>query len=385
LSLDLWFRIAIVLPAFGTLEASSKRRILLTEDAYVMPMTLDDVAARKQFDKSNMLQEMENAPSRLKPPADAETTFSNSFDVPRNIVIGGVGGSGIAGDIVTDYVKTRSTIPISVCRAYNLPTYVDKDTLFLAISYSGETHETLNLLEEAHKRRAKVATVTSGGRMLVTSLAKKIPYLKVTSGLPPRVALPELLAAALFALGKATLSKEPETILHNASSALATEIQSIKCETPTNDNKAKQMAERLHDRLPLLLGPEERVSVLRRFKNELNENSKIPAVYMCMPECYHDDIEGLESLISLASVQPVLLRTWETGHQPKTVESLVALMKELGFPPIMTFQGHGEDVLSELLTAITFGDFVSVYLALLRRIDPTTLLLIPKFRAAAAS
>jgi glucose/mannose-6-phosphate isomerase len=347
-------------------------------------MTLDDVAVRREFDRSNMLHEMENTPSRLKPPADAESTFSNSFDEPRNIVIGGVGGSGIAGDIVTDYLRTRSTIPISVCRAYNLPTYVDENTLFLAISYSGETHETLNMLEEANKRRAMIATVSSGGSMLVTSLAKRIPYLKVRPGLPPRVALPELLAAALFALGKATLSEEPETILHSASRALATEILSIKCDTPTNENKAKQMAEQLHNRLPLLLGPEERVSVLRRFKNELNENSKMPAVYMCMPECYHDDIEGLESLSRLASVQPVLLRTGETGRQSKTIESFYALMRELGFPPIMTFQGNGEDVLSELLTAITFGDFVSVYLALLRRIDPTSLLLIPKFRAAAA-
>jgi glucose/mannose-6-phosphate isomerase len=347
-------------------------------------MSLDDVAVWRQFDRSNMLREMENTPSRLKPPADAESTFCNSFDEPRNIVIGGVGGSGIAGDIVTDYVKTRSTIPITVCRSYNLPTYVDENTFFLAISYSGETRETLSMLEEANERQAMVATVSSGGSMLVTSLAKRIPYLKVTPGLPPRVALPELLAAALFALGKSSLSEETETILHSASRALAKEIQSIKWDTPRNENKAKLMAEQLQDRLPLLLGPEERVSVLRRFKNELNENSKMPAVYMCMPECYHDDIEGLESLNRLTSVQPVLLRDRRTEHQSKTIEGLYALMRELRFPPIMTFQGHGEDVLSELLTAITFGDFVSVYLALLRRIDPTTLLLIPRFRAAAA-
>jgi len=349
-----------------------------------MTMTLDDATARRQIDRYNMLHDMENTPSRLKPPANVESTFSNSFDEPGNIVIGGVGGSGIAGDIVADYVKTRSTIPISVCRAYNLPTDVDENTLFVAISYSGETHETLSMLEEANKRRAMVATVSSGGSMLVTSLAKRIPYLKVTAGLPPRVALPEILAATLFAIGKPILSDETESILHDASRDVAAEIQSIKSDTPTNDNRAKQMAKQLYDRLPLLLGPEERVSVLRRFKNELNENSKMPAVYMCMPECYHNDIEGLESLSKLASVQPILLRVEETRYQSKTIESLYALMKELGFPQIMTFQGHGEDVLSELLTAITFGDFVSVYLALLRGIDPTTLRLIPKFKAAAA-
>lgn len=357
----------------------------MTECAYAKPMTLDDASARKQFDRSNMLQEMENAPSRLKPPADSEITFSRKIDEPKNIVIGGVGGSGIAGDIVTDYVKTRSPIPISVCRAYTLPTYVDRDTLFLAISYSGETHETLSLLEEAVRRKATVAAITSGGRMLATSLTKRIPYLKVTPGLPPRVALPELLAATVFVLGKAHLWGDTDGILRNTSRALTTQIESIKWEVPTNENKAKQMAGLLLGRLPLLLGPEERVSVLRRFKNELNENSKMPAVYMCIPECYHDDIEGLESLSRLTSIQPVLLSTKETERESKTVQCLYSLMNELEFPAIATFQGHGPDVLSELSTAITFGDFVSVYLALLRNIDPTALLWIPKFRAAAAA
>ncbi len=348
-------------------------------------MTLDDLTVLRQFDQSNMLSKMENSAGRLKPPSDAESTFSNSFEEPGNIVIGGVGGSGIAGDIVADFVKTRSRIPISVCRAYNLPSYVGEGTLFLAISYSGETRETLNMLEEASSRGAMVATVSSGGSAIATSVNRRIPYLRVTPNLPPRVALPELLAAALFALGNVTLSGKTGMILDYASKALAAEIQSIKWDMPTEQNKAKQMAEQLHDRLPLLLGPEERASVLRRFKNELNENSKMPAVYMCSPECYHDDIEGLESLSKLASVQPVVLRVEETGYRSRTTESLFGLLKELKFPPILTFQGHGDDILSELITAITFGDFVSVYLAILRRIDPTTIFLIPKFRAAAAA
>lgn len=351
----------------------------MSEDAYVVPMSLDDAALLRQFDGSSMLHEMENTPSRLKPPADATATFPNPFDEPRNIIIGGVGGSGIAGDIVTDYLKTRSTIPISVCRAYNLSNDVDTSTLFLAISYSGETRETLSLLDEANKRGAMVATISSGGTMLATSIAKKIPYLKVTSGLPPRVALPELLAAVLVVLGKGILLEQPSTILGHASNALTSEIRSVEFDMPTNVNQAKQMAERLHNRLPLLLGPEERVSVLRRFKNELNENSKVPAIYMTIPECYHNDIEGFESLHKLSSVQPVLLRT---EREFKTIESLFSLLSDLGVPPVMTFTGHGEDVFSELLTAVTFGDFVSVYLALLRQMDPTTLHLIPKFKTA---
>ena len=370
----IWLRSPIVLP---DLEGSG--RTLLAEDAYVVAMSLDDAVSLRQIDRSSMLHEMENTPSRLKPPADAKATFPNPFDEPRNIIIGGVGGSGIAGDIVTDFLKTRSKIPISVCRAYNLQNDVDADTLFVAISYSGETRETLSLLDEANKRGAKVVTISSGGTMLVNSIAKRIPYLKVVPGLPPRVALPELLAALLFALGEGILLEQPATILTRASNSLDSEIRTVRFDTPTEDNQAKQMAERLHNRLPLLLGPEERVSVLRRFKNELNENSKIPAIYMTIPECYHNDIEGFESLQKFSSVQPILLRT---EKQFKTTESLYSLLSELAVPPIMTFAGQGEDVFSELLTAVTFGDFVSVYLALLRQVDPTTLHLIPKFKTA---
>jgi glucose/mannose-6-phosphate isomerase len=346
-------------------------------------MTLDDVAALRKLDRSSMLDKMEDTPNRLKPPADAETTFSNSFVEPRNVVIGGVGGSGIVGDIVVDYLKTESDIPIDVCRAYNLPSYVDETTLFLAISYSGETRETLKLLDQAKKRNAMLACITSGGTLLSASLAQEIPHLKVVAGLPPRVALPELLAAALFGMGKVFVNN-PDRILAAASKSLAVQIQSIKRDIPTTDNKAKQMAEQLHDKLPLLLGPEERVSVLRRFKNELNENSKMPAFYMTMPECYHNDIEGLELLNRLCSTQPIFLRTKATESQSKTTENFYALLRDLGFSPVMAFEGQGDDVLSELLTAITFGDFVSAYLALIRRVDPTDLLLIPKFKAVAS-
>ena len=349
-------------------------------------MSRDRTSALRKFDRSAMLVRMGNTPSRLNAPPDCKTTFPHSFDKPRNVVIGGVGGSGIAGDIVADYLKAVGDVPISVCRALQIPSHVEEKTLFLAISYSGETRETLSLLEQAVKRKAMLASVTSGGTLLSTCVARRIPYLKVPAGLPPRVALPELVASAVFAMGRAALLKDTDRILADASRSVASLIESISPEKPAEQNGAIQMAERLQDRLPLLFGPEERASVLRRFKNELNENSKMPAFYVSTPECYHDDIEGLRTLSRYCSVQPILLFTRpETKGQSKTKEALYALLNELSFPPILTFEGYGGNMLSELLTAITFGDYVSVYLALLRGIDPTSLELIPKFRVAMSS
>ena len=340
----------------------------------------------RKFDRSSVLVRMGNTPSRLNPPLDWEKTFPHPLDKPRNVVIGGVGGSGIAGDIITDYLRAVGDAPISVCRALRIPNHVEENTLFLAISYSGETVETLSLLEQAANRKAMLASITSGGTLLSISLARKIPYLKVEADLPPRVALPELVASALFVIGRAGLLKDIDRILADVSKSVASLIESINPEKPAEQNAAMQMAERLHDKLPLLFGPEERASVLRRFKNELNENSKMPAFYVSTPEGYHDDIEGLRTLSLLCSPQPILLLTRdETRGQSKTREALQALLNELSLSSPLTFEGQGGNMLSELFTAVTFGDYVSVYLALLRGIDPTTLELIPRFRAAMRS
>jgi len=158
-------------------------------------------------------------------------------------------------------------------------------------------------------------------------------------------------------------------------------ITRVKTTVPSRENNAKQMAQALVNRLPLVIGDEAYASVLRRFKNELNENSKMPAICYTIPEGYHDDIEGLRELGQLAKPQPILLRTKnEMGEQKRTREQLVLLLSNLGFPPVLEFAGNGNDTLSQLLTATTFADYVSVYLAIVRGVDPSELRFIPSFR-----
>lgn len=346
-------------------------------------MILDDLPALRKIDRSDTLSLMERTPKRLLPPSDALSTCNKTLGKPLNVVFGGVGGSGIVGDILTDYSRDIVDVPVSVCRAMRIPTFVGKQTLFVAVSYSGETEETLNLLNQAREREATIVTITSGGRLLSKSKENEIPYLKVPAGLIPRVALPELLAAAIFVMGSAALFKEIPRILSEAAQSLTTQIDRVKPTAPSQENYAKRMAQTLVDKIPLLIGNEENGSVLRRFKNELNENSKMPAFYYALPEGYHDDIEGLRALNQLTDAQPILLRGQEEPEgQRRTREKLCAVLTDLGFPAPLQFEGIGKDRLSELLTAIMFGDYVSVYLAALRRIDPSELTLIPRFREA---
>lgn len=356
----------------------------MLKTAYVRIMILDDRETYHKFDRSGMLGQMRDTPRRLRTPKTI--ALPEHLAKPENIVIGGVGGSGIAGDIIVDYMRPESEIPITVCRALQVPGYVNENTLFVAISYSGETRETIGLFEQARERGAKVVSICSGGTLLSKSLAAKVPHLQVITGLPPRVALPELLASLLLVLERTSILRNVDEILKIASKSLETQIEKIEPTKPIEENMAKQFAQKLTNCVPLLIGPEERASVLRRFKNELNENGKIPAFYLSYPECYHDDIEGLKSLHELFTAQPIFLMTKNnTIGQNRARESLFNLVDDLGLPSILTFQGIGETLLCELLTAVTFGDYVSVYLAMLRGVDPTGLTQIPRFRTMAST
>jgi glucose/mannose-6-phosphate isomerase len=299
-----------------------------------------------------------------------------------DIVFGGVGGSGIVGDILTDYLRGEVDVPVAVCRSVNIPRYVGKNSLFVAISYSGETGETLGMLEQAKSSGAHVVVICSGGRLLSRAQSQAIPYVKVKEGMPPRLALPELVAALVYVLGEGGVVKDSQKLLDMASRSVREMIGTILVSVPLAKNRAKQMAAALKDHLPLLFGNENSSSVLRRFKNELNENSKVPAFYLTLPEAYHNDVEGLKTLTELSQTQPILLRNQnQTEGDERTEKGLVELLLQLGFARSLSFEGVGEDELGWLLSAVTFGDYVSTYLSALRNVDPTKLSLIPSFKA----
>jgi glucose/mannose-6-phosphate isomerase len=350
----------------------------------VVALNLDDTSAIDKIDRSHMLAQMERTPDRLHAPADAQATLGRRIERPRNLILGGVGGSGIIGSLVADYLRTVGATPVSVCRSIQIPAYVGKGTLFIAISYSGETVETISMLDQAVSSGASVISVTSGGKLLVKSQEYKIGYLRVPEDMLPRVAFPELVAAVMFAVESAGLIENTQEMLRKSEETLRGQIREIGMNRAMHENAAKQFATALQGKLPVLFGSEDSESVLRRFKNELNENSKMPAFCYTVPEAYHNDIEGLAGLSKLAHAQPILLREVEGELQRKTREKLQNLLTELGFH-VLEFKSVGEDKLQQLLTAVTFGDYVSVYLALLLGVDPSELTLIPRFRKAVSS
>jgi glucose/mannose-6-phosphate isomerase len=343
---------------------------------------LDDRVAIRKVDQSDMLSVMERTPDRLVPPPGAESTCRLDIEKPLNIVFAGVGGSGIVGDILTDYLRETIRTPAVVCRSVKIPKFVGENTFLVAISYSGETRETLEMFEESMRAKAEIAVVCSGGRLLDAAETHGISYVKVAAGMIPRVALPELVSAVTHVLGKAGILEDSDRLLDLASKATRDVIGGVRAAVPLAQNQAKQVATALMGHLPLLVGSEQNVSVLRRFKNELNENSKVPAVFYTLPEAFHDDVEGLRALVQLTQPQPVILRgASETEGERRVRESLVDAFSQLEFPKPLFFGGVGNGRYEWLLSAITFGDFVSLYLSALRGVDPSKLSWIPQFRA----
>ena len=347
----------------------------------MITLLLDEPAAIRKIDKSDMLSAMQNTPNRLLPPPDAESTCQLDNEPPAVVVLAGLGGSAIAGDVLVDYCREQTHLPITVCRTVDIPKFVGKTTLFVAISYSGDTQETLKMVEKAKNSHANLAVISSGGKLLQEARSASIPYVKVAPSMPPRVALPELVSALLHVFGQAGVLYEVDRLRDSASQATRSLVDSVKLAVPLAQNPAKQVASSLAGHLPLLIGSEENNSVLRRFKNELNENSKVPAFPYALPEAYHNDIEGLESLRSLSNPQPIILQSQQQSpSESMTSKKLLEALTRFGYPSPLFFAGLGDERLGWLLSSITFGDFVSFYLAMLNNVDPTQLLLIPHFK-----
>ena len=345
-------------------------------------MLLDDPEAMRKIDASNMSSAIEKTADRLKPPANAESTCHINVERPTTIVFGGLGGSGIAGDILADYCRDASDVPVMVSRSVDLQRFVGAGAVFVAVSYSGDTRETLGMFQQAKEAHATSAIVTSGGRLLALAQEERVPYLKVTSGMPPRVALPELVAALVHLASEVGVLKDSRGVLESASISTRAVIDAVKVDVPLAQNPAKQIASSLFGRLPLLVGAEENGSVLRRFKNELNENSKLPAFCYMLPEAYHNDIEGFGALARLSNTQPIVLESPRRNRDEELLsKKLLETFSQFGYPLPRFFSGIGEDRLGWLLSAVTFGDFVSFYLAMLNGLDPSKLSLIPNFRA----
>jgi glucose/mannose-6-phosphate isomerase len=327
-------------------------------------------------DRGGILKALRSYPKQIE-----DTLVSNrEVRVPfrgkriEDVVVCGVGGSGIAGDVIRDWLTYESNHRVHVCRSTGLPKFVDSRTLVICVSYSGNTIETLSLFREARRRKCRIASVASGGELARISQTHRVPVFKVEPGRQPRAALPSLVAAACQALDRSGIRVGASAALGRCARMLEAFLERIDVKVASEHNEAKQVAAQLVDRWVQVLALERDQCLARRFVAELNENSKLAANYGLIPEFSHNMIEAWPYHGEPAKL-PLTLFSFrdpaESELESKLFTEAVLLVAERANAVALEYKPRSRSRLEMLMESIAFGDWVSYYLAILRGVDPS--------------
>jgi len=335
---------------------------------------LDDPKTYQNGDPAGMLGRIRELPQQVREAWRNARRLSlpESYREVNRIVILGMGGSAIGGDLLRTLVSEECPVPILVCREYDVPAFVDNRTLVIASSYSGGTEETLAAFAMAREQGAKLVAVTTGGKLATMAEAGDVPVLRFSYNAQPRAALGHSFIPLLSILCQLGLVGDCELEIEKAAKSLEDLRSLIDESIPSVQNPAKQLAATLHGRLPVVYGAGLLTEAARRWKGQFNENSKAWAFYEAIPELNHNAVVGYEFPPEYAGKIVVVFLRSNLLH-PRTLvryEVTQQLLQRAGVR-YEVVEARGEGRLSQVLTTVHYGDFVSYYLALLYDVDPT--------------
>ena len=333
---------------------------------------LDNLKEITKIDKKNMLSFQVKAAEHYNKASKAVEKVPVNYPAPKSVIIVGMGGSAIGGEIVKDWARSRAATPIEICRDYELPKYAGTETLVLVSSYSGETEESLSCFLDARKRGAMICCFSSGGKLLEFAEKLGVPFVRVPGGMPPRAALPYLLVPMFQVLEKTGFISGFSGEFLEASRILGKVAKDNGPENALQVNPAKTLAAGINKTVPVVYGFGIYRSVAQRMKQQFNENSKVPSKWEFFPELDHNEIVGWEKGGDTTKhFSSIFLRD---KNEAEAVRSRIEITKTLMEPAVskqFELWSQGKNDLSKMLSIVLMGDFASVYLAVLRKVDPT--------------
>ena len=287
------------------------------------------------------------------------------------VIIAGMGGSAIAGDLVADLASWQKTVPIMVVRDFHLPFRLDQNSLFIGCSYSGNTEETLSLFRQALQQHARVLTLAGGGVLAAEARAQHIPLLPIKAPGEPRSAVGYNLMLLLGTLGRLGLVNTSDAEVQWAVAALHRQLAQLGGEVATEDNPAKQLAQELQDKLIVVYGGGIFSGVARRWKTQLNENAKVWAFFETAPELLHNAVEAYGSWPALNKDRIVLVLQPNSDSEElkRRYRAIIGLLQRQDIPH-RVLAGVDGPPLAQVLTMLNLGDYVSYHLALLQGVNP---------------
>ena len=335
---------------------------------------LDDPQVYQQYDPEGMLIHLHKMPELCQ----QAWRMAMNFDLPQDysevskVVILGMGGSAIGGDLVSTLVASEAKLPIIINRDYNLPAFIDSKTLVIASSYSGMTEETLSSFEQALETDSKKLVITTGGKLKIIAEERNIPVFSFDYKAQPRAALPFSFLPILGFLQRLGFIKDKSADVAEAVATLEKLSRRINEGVSLSQNPAKQLTNRFYGHLPIIYGADILSEVAHRWKTQINENSKAWAFYEVFPELNHNAVVGYQFPPELVSkIVVVLLRSAYLLKRIQLRYQATCRLLEQAKVSYQIVEGEGTSRLSQMMSLVLFGDYVSYYLAILYQIDPS--------------
>ena len=352
-----------------------------------MTIDLDDLNDLARLDSEDVLAAVERFADQCREGWEIGRTASGlpAADGIDSIVVLGMGGSGVSGDVIRSIVEPRLPIPFRVIKSYGpLPEWVGRNTLVFAVSYSGSTEETVAALEEAHSRGCRAVTISSGGPLGELAREYGLAHVRIPTGLQPRASLGYLTLPILAVLVEIGLVPDMQPDIDEAVEVLSDLAARCHRKLPTDENPAKRLASALHGRVPVIYGGTGvGATAAYRFKCDLNEYGKTPAFWHEIPELDHNEIVGWNQLDDLTKQNFVLVFLRDPGEHERIgfrfeitrslIEGNVAEVIEIG--------AEGTGVIARLLSLILVTQLAAIYVGLGYEVDPGPVAVIQKLKS----
>jgi len=335
---------------------------------------LDNLQIYQQFDTSGMLNHLHEFPEQCQKAWERVAKFDlpQGYTRPNKVIILGMGGSAIGGDIARRLALAESKVAVEVNRDYKLSLSVDENTLIIASSYSGNTEETLSAFTGALKTPAKKLVLTTGGKLKELAEKEHIPVFVIDYQAPPRAAFPHSFFPLVGIFQKLGLLKDKSVDLAETLQVLTKLSADFTENTPLVSNPAKQLAAKLRGRIGVIYGAEILSEVAQRWKTQLNENSKIWAFSELFSELNHNAVEGY-ALPPQAKERIFVVLLHSASLHPRILlryEATAKLLDKSGINHAFV-EAIGKSTLAQMMSLVLFGDYISFYLAMLNSVDPT--------------
>jgi len=335
---------------------------------------LDQPERWKDLDPRSMYALIQSLPEQIQAAAQAarSSRLPDAANAPH-IIVTGLGGSAIGGDLARAIAGQDLKVPMVINRDYHLPAFLSPSSLVIACSYSGNTEETLSAYQQARRAACPVVCITSGGKLEALSKAEGCAVLKLPGGLPPRAALGHSLVTLLLALQQMQFIPDIETHLRESVELLLKLKERYGAAGAEPENTAKMLANSLHGKIVAIYGSSGTMEpVAFRWRTQIEENAKNLALHHSLPEMNHNELVGwVYPEEVLRKVGVVLLRDKSDHPQVQRRFELTRKVIAAKAGAVHEIWSEGDSPLSRVLSAICLGDYVSLYMAYLNSVDPT--------------